>query len=71
MYEFQDMINKTHDVHLAGYQDLYQWSIDNIALFWNEVWHFTRIRASHLYDEVTITLEVPMVAHELMIIDRS
>ncbi|KAI9816817.1 MAG: hypothetical protein M1827_001462 [Pycnora praestabilis] len=59
MYEFKDLINRTHGVHLAGYQDLYQWSVDNIALFWNEVWHFTRVRASHPYDEV-VNEEAPI-----------
>jgi len=52
MYQFKELISKKYDVRLTEYEELRQWSIDNLALFWKEVWHFTGIRASQPFSEV-------------------
>lgn len=52
MYQFQELLNKKHDIQLEDYESLRQWSINNVALFWKEVWHFTGILASHAFTEV-------------------
>ncbi|KAF2434107.1 acetoacetate-CoA ligase [Tothia fuscella] len=52
MYEFMTMLNETKGLNLKGYDDLHEWSINNIALFWELVWHFTGVRASVPYKQV-------------------
>ncbi|KAH8670069.1 hypothetical protein BGZ61DRAFT_114908 [Ilyonectria robusta] len=52
MWRFLKHVNKKHGLSLDGYPTLYQWSIDNVALFWEEVWHFVGIKASKSFDQV-------------------
>jgi acetoacetyl-CoA synthetase len=37
---------------LAGYFDLYDWSISNIPAFWSDVWEFTKVIASTGFEQV-------------------
>jgi acetoacetyl-CoA synthetase len=43
MYHFMQQINKDHKLELRSYDDLWQWSVDNIASFWNAFWDFSAI----------------------------
>ncbi|RSL62178.1 hypothetical protein CEP54_005858 [Fusarium duplospermum] len=52
MWEFLQHVNKKHGLNLDGYPALYKWSIDEVALFWEEVWQFVGITASKPFDEV-------------------
>lgn len=52
MWRFLQYINEKYRLNLDCYPSLYQWSIDNVALFWEEVWHFVGITASKPFDEV-------------------
>jgi hypothetical protein len=52
MAEFMRCVNKKYGLKLKSYDDLYRWSIGDIASFWGEVWDFTGITASKHYDEV-------------------
>ncbi|KAL2682703.1 hypothetical protein Neosp_007156 [[Neocosmospora] mangrovei] len=52
MWEFLQHVNKKHGLSLDGYPALYKWSIDEVALFWEEVWYFVGITASKPFDEV-------------------
>ncbi|RSL50089.1 hypothetical protein BHE90_014256 [Fusarium euwallaceae] len=52
MWGFLQHVNKKHGLNLDGYPALYKWSIDEVALFWEEVWHFVGITASKPFDEV-------------------
>ncbi len=52
MWEFLELVNKKHNLQLQSYHDLYRWSIEDIAAFWGEVWHFTGIRASTQFEQV-------------------
>ncbi|EEU39088.1 uncharacterized protein NECHADRAFT_43638 [Fusarium vanettenii 77-13-4] len=52
MWEFLQHVNKKHRLSLDGYPALYKWSIDEVALFWEEVWHFVGITASKPFDKV-------------------
>ena len=46
MFRFMTMINRQYGTSLAGYDDLYQWSIGNIPEFWRQMWEFGSIIAS-------------------------
>lgn len=45
-------INEKYDKHISSYDELYNWSIENIPEFWAEVWDFVDIKASKTYDQV-------------------
>lgn len=52
MWKFLEHVNSKYGLNLNDYPELYKWSIDSVAEFWGEVWHFTGIKASKLFDEV-------------------
>jgi acetoacetyl-CoA synthetase len=57
MYEFLELVNKKYEKKLQTYEDLYQWSISNIAYFWKEVWKFTGVVAEMEYQKVAFTFQ--------------
>jgi acetoacetyl-CoA synthetase len=52
MYRFMQSVNHSYGTHFADYEALYQWSTENIAAFWAEMWRFAGIKASKSYDTV-------------------
>ncbi|KAH0144947.1 acetoacetate-CoA ligase, partial [Aureobasidium melanogenum] len=59
MWKFLQTVNKEKSLELKDYNDLYNWSIDQTAEFWDAVWQFTGIKASVPYDEV-LQKDAPM-----------
>ena len=53
-YEFKTRIEAKYHQHFVSYDELRQWSISNINEFWEEVWHFTGIKASESFTKVDI-----------------
>ncbi len=49
---FMDTVNRKHNQNFVEYEQLYQWSIDNIPEFWALMWDFEEIIASTPYDQV-------------------
>ncbi len=54
--KFIDFVNTKYNIKLESYSDLYTWSIENIELFWANVWEFVDIKATP-YDKVVENLE--------------
>ncbi len=52
MWKFLQHVNSKYGLALDGYPALYRWSVDNVAAFWAECWHFVGIKASKQFDEV-------------------
>ena len=52
MWEFLQQMNKEHELQMKSYEDLYQWSIDNVSDFWAAVWQYTGIVSSTPFEEV-------------------
>ena len=52
MWQFLQGVNKKHGLQFQNYRDLYKWSVDDVALFWEEVWHFVGVNASIPFDQV-------------------
>jgi acetoacetyl-CoA synthetase len=52
MKRFIDHVNKQFNFSFSDYLSLYQWSIDNIPLFWREFWYFSAIRWDKDFDQV-------------------
>jgi acetoacetyl-CoA synthetase len=56
MWAFMQLINEKYGLTLQTYQQLHRWSIDNIARFWEETWHFTGVRATKGFDLVRLLM---------------
>ncbi len=52
MYRFMRRINDLFGTRFDNYQDLYQWSVDNIPDFWAQMWEFADIIHAKPYREV-------------------
>ena len=52
MTRFIQFVNQRFGVNFQKYNDLYQWSVDNIPDFWAGVWEFVDIKASQKYSQV-------------------
>lgn len=52
MYRFMQEINRDQGTDFKTYDDLYQWSVENLELFWAKVWEFLGIKSSTPYDRV-------------------
>ncbi len=52
MYRFMQSVNQTHGINCTDYNELYQWSVENIEAFWAEMWRFAGIKASKEYQRV-------------------
>ncbi|KAG0313812.1 hypothetical protein BGZ99_008578 [Dissophora globulifera] len=46
MEKFRAMVNQKYSLTLADYDDLWQWSVDEIQDFWTAVWEYTQVIAS-------------------------
>lgn len=44
MWRFIQSVNVKHNLNISDYKGLYRWSIDNVALFWEECWNFVGIK---------------------------
>jgi acetoacetyl-CoA synthetase len=52
MYQFLTYVNEKFDDHISSYDELWQWSVENIADFWETFWEFSGIKFSRDYDQV-------------------
>jgi acetoacetyl-CoA synthetase len=52
MHRFMTLVNQQYGTSLDNYDDLYQWSIDNIPEFWKQMWDFGSIIASAPYEKI-------------------
>ena len=52
MYRFMNFINESYNQNFKEYASLYDWSIENIADFWETMWEFADIIVSKPYDQV-------------------
>ena len=43
---FRDFVNRRHGIALEEYDDLFEWSVTQIAPFWEAVWDFTGLKRS-------------------------
>jgi len=57
MVRFISFVNDRHQLNLANYDELYQWSISEIPDFWSAMWDFAEIKTSKSFDQVIDDLE--------------
>jgi hypothetical protein len=62
LFRFLHEVNEKHELRLETYQDLYQWSISNLDLFWSQVWDHTEIignKGNHIVDTTATPAQNP------------
>ncbi len=52
MRRFMLYVNDRYGKSFADYNDLYQWSIEEIPQFWEAIWDFSEVKCSRRYDRV-------------------
>ncbi len=52
MTAFLQSVNQIHGKDFSDYDQLYEWSTNNIGAFWAQMWDFAEIIASKPYDQV-------------------
>jgi acetoacetyl-CoA synthetase len=56
---FLDWLSEQRDTNLAGWNELYEWSITELEAFWAAVWDFAAVQAHTPYAEVLASREMP------------
>ncbi|KMU78645.1 acetyl-coenzyme A synthetase [Coccidioides immitis RMSCC 3703] len=52
IHKFKSIVASKHAPGLESYHDLWQWSVDEPAKFWEEVWNYTGVKAHRPYEKV-------------------
>ena len=52
MYDFIQLINRNYKLKITKYEDLHNWSVNNIPDFWKEIWNYGSIIYSFKYTAV-------------------
>lgn len=52
MFEFLNLVSKKYSLADNKYATIHQWSVENIADFWKEVWDFCNIKYAENYTQV-------------------
>ena len=52
MFKFKEYINTNHGLNLDSYQDLHEWSVNQIPTFWEETWNYFDIIHAEPYTQV-------------------
>ncbi|MCS5587314.1 MAG: acetoacetate--CoA ligase [Porticoccaceae bacterium] len=52
LYRFVEQLDNHLGLKFDDYQQLHQWSVEQSALFWQQLWEFTQVRHSRAWDKV-------------------
>ena len=61
MYRFMTEINERHSTSFEAYDELWQWSVDNVDDFWASLWDYFEIVSDARYSKVVDSLEMQRV----------
>ena len=53
IYDFMKKSGQKHGVSFDSYHDLWRWSVSEPAQFWEDIWHYTTVKAHKPYDKVS------------------
>jgi len=54
MAEYQRWLAKHRGLHFAGYDELWRWSVENVAPFWQSIWDYFEV-----YSDAPVTAVLP------------
>ncbi|KAJ5219460.1 uncharacterized protein N7498_001559 [Penicillium cinerascens] len=52
IHDFMTKVNNKYGQSLSDYNALWEWSVSQPAQFWEEIWHYTHIKAHQPYKQV-------------------
>jgi acetoacetyl-CoA synthetase len=61
IHAFMKKLTKEYGLSLNNYNDLWNWSVSETAKFWEQLWHYTAIKAHRPYDRVSSPKPLVMV----------
>lgn len=59
IYSFQKYIEKEQNVTFKNYESLWQWSVQNIELFWEAIWKYYEVIHEGVYEKVLHSRKMP------------
>ena len=48
MYDFLNQMNVKYNLEITNYKELHKWSVENISVFWKEIWNYCKIVVKYL-----------------------
>ena len=57
--KYKSWLSSEHSLCFDNYQELWEWSVDDIEFFWETIWNFFDVKASKLYSKVLAKKEMP------------
>lgn len=57
LIRFMNMLQEKYGTKLSNYDDLYNWSVNNSAFFWESVWEYGKVISSRPYTQVVTRFE--------------
>ncbi len=57
--QYMNWLNHEHQLSFNTYNELWEWSIQNIELFWESIWKYFDVKAYSSYNEVLSSREMP------------
>ena len=57
MYDFLNQMNAKYNLEITNYNELHKWSVENISVFWKEIWNYSKIIYSRPYTKVVKDLD--------------
>lgn len=57
IYAFKSHVSKKYKLELPTFHELWAWSVENPASFWEEIWHWTGIYSTKKYTSVGHVLQ--------------
>lgn len=59
LFDYMQWLEKNHHLKFNDYPQLWQWSVENIADFWESLWNYFSIQAYHNYSSVLEYTQMP------------
>ncbi|MFO1339653.1 MAG: acetoacetate--CoA ligase [Burkholderiaceae bacterium] len=56
---FQRWLAEQRGVHFSRYEDLWQWSVDDLGAFWRAIWDFFQVESPTPFDTVLVDERMP------------
>jgi acetoacetyl-CoA synthetase len=58
--EYMGWLERERGLHFAGYEELWQWSVDDLDAFWASLWDFFEVQADGDPAPVLASREMPV-----------
>ncbi|GAA3572925.1 acetoacetate--CoA ligase [Snuella lapsa] len=59
LFKYRNWLAENHNLHFSTYEEIWQWSVDNIGVFWESLWNYFDIISYHPYDTVLEMTTMP------------